>query len=127
MNEFSGSWIRRGGVLVPVMPDEKPPMLCRVCGSPCLVEVCRPCKDSSRQRVHGSHAGWNQHQRRNEPPCQACSDAEKTYQGKRYRRGQMSTIDRAWCERQAVKWSWIQDTRTHRTCDTLSQQREEPP
>lgn len=114
MNEFQGSWIRRGGVLVPVMPDEGPKQTCRVCGSPSPVEVCRPCKDSARLRVHGNHAGFNQHARRHEPPCRACSDAEKTYQGSRYRRGQLSPVDRAWAEKQAVKWSWIYETRTNR-------------
>lgn len=114
MNEFSGSWIRRGGVLVPVMPDEKPPMLCRVCGAVSPVGLCRPCKDSSRQRVHGSHAGFNQHQRRNENPCQLCSDAEKVYRASRYRKGSLSARDLAWAEKAAVLGSWLQDERTNR-------------
>lgn len=113
--DFQGSWVRRRGVLVPVL-DEPTKVLCRVCGNPCPVGLCRPCKDSDRVRVHGSHAGYAQHKRRNELPCRSCSDAEKTYQGARYKRGQLSDVDRRWCERQAVKWSWIADTKTNRVC-----------
>lgn len=114
---FAGQWVMRpGGVRVPVIDEPLPKALCRVCGCVSVAPVCRPCRDSARVRVHGSHAGWNQHQRRNEPPCQACSDAEKVYQGKRYKRGQLSTVDRAWAEKTAVKWSWIFDQKTNRAC-----------
>lgn len=114
MNEFAGSWVRKGGVLVPVLPVEEPKRLCSVCGNPSPVGLCRPCKDSSRERVHGSHAGFNQHKRRHELPCQACSDAEKVYQNRRYRKGSLSDVDRRWCERQAVKWSWWQAEKANR-------------
>lgn len=116
MNDFR--WVKRpGGVMVPVV-DEPPKRLCRVCGSVSPVGLCRPCKDSARKREHGTHAGFNQHKRRHEQPCGECRAAEKVYQGKRYRKGQLSETDRAWCERQAVKWSWVLDTRANR-CDTF--------
>lgn len=105
MNEFSGSWVRRRGVMVPVL-DEPAKTLCRVCGAVSPVGLCRPCKDSQRVRVHGSHAGYAQHARRNELPCRACSDAEKAYQGARYRKGSLSPTDRLWCERAAIRGSW---------------------
>lgn len=120
MNEFQGSWVRKGGVLVPVFPDEKPKIVCKVCGVPSPVGLCRPCRDSSRERVHGSHAGFAQHQRRHENPCQACSDAEKVYQSARYRRGQLSKTDRAWAEKAAVRGSWLMDTRTNRVLGSLT-------
>lgn len=113
--EFQGQWVRRAGILVPVI-DEAPKVLCRVCGCVSPVGLCRQCRDSARVRVHGSHAGFAQHKRRNELPCRVCSDAEKLYQRARYSRGQLSDQTRDWCERQAVKWSWIQDTKTNRAC-----------
>lgn len=113
---FTGQWVTRpGGVRVPVIVDEpKRKQSCRVCGTYARTGLCRPCKESTRSRVHGSHAGFNQHTRRNELPCEACSIAEKAYQRGRYRRGQLSDVDRAWCEKNAVKWSWSVDTRTNR-------------
>lgn len=113
MNEFQGSWVRRGGVLVAVKPDPPQPM-CLTCGQVPAVGKCEACKDSSRKRVHGSHAGFAQHKRRNEPPCRACSDAEKIYQGSRYRRGSLSKTDLAWAEKAAIRGSWLQDERTNR-------------
>ena len=29
--------------------------------------------------VHGTYAGWNQHQKRGEQPCSACKDASTQY------------------------------------------------
>jgi hypothetical protein len=113
-DEFNGRWERRGGILRPVLDPAPDKILCRVCGSTGPAALCRPCRESSTQRVHGSHAGFAQHQRRHENPCQACSDAEKVYQGARYRRGQLSKVDREWCEKQAVKGSWLLDERTNR-------------
>lgn len=103
---FAGTWQLRNGVRVPVAPVETPKTLCRVCGGISPVGLCRPCRDSSRKREHGSHNGFNQHQRRFEDPCQACSDAEKVYQGARYRRGSLRPVDLAWAEKNAVAWSW---------------------
>ena len=115
MNEYTGSWrVRPGGVRVPVLEPEPTKILCRVCGAVSPVGLCRPCRESVRERVHGSHAGYAQHKRRNEPPCQACSDAEKAYQRARYRRGQLSDETRKWCEKQAVAWSWVMDTKANR-------------
>lgn len=108
MNEFR--WERRGLIQVPVV-DEPVLVLCRVCGGVSPVGLCRPCRDSARERVHGSHAGFAQHKRRNELPCRECSVAEKAYQGKRYRRGQLSKRDREWAEKNAVKSSWEQFNR----------------
>lgn len=116
MNEFTGSWVRRGGIMVPVLAEPEPKTLCRVCGCLSPVGLCRPCRDSSREREHGTHAGFNQHQRRFENPCQACSDAEKIYQGARYRRGQLSKVDRQWAEKNFVKYSWIRFAQENRTC-----------
>lgn len=112
MTEFR--WQRRGLIQVPVVEDEPVRVLCRVCGEPSPVGLCRPCRDSARVRVHGSHAGFAQHKRRNELPCRECSVAEKVYQGKRYRRGQLSKTDLEWAEKNAVKSSWELDTRTNR-------------
>lgn len=120
--EFTGSWVRRGGVLVPVLKPEPEKITCKVCGAPGPAALCRPCRDSSRQREHGTHAGFNQHQRRHENPCQACSDAEKLYQGARYRRGQLSKVDRQWCEKQAVRFSWWVDTQTNRRASVANTQ-----
>lgn len=113
MNEFTGRWELRGGIRVPVM-EEPVKNLCRVCGAVTPLPVCRPCRDSSRKREHGSHTGYNQHKRRFESPCDACRVAEKAYQGKRYKRGQLSERDRVWCEEQAVKWSWVVAERANR-------------
>lgn len=112
MNEIR--WERRGLIQVPVV-DEPERELCRVCGCVSPVGLCRPCRDSSRERVHGSHAGFNQHKRRMERPCVECVAAERLYQGKRYRRGQLSDVDRAWAEKNAVKSSWELDTRLNRS------------
>lgn len=112
--EFQGQWVRKGGILVPVITDHVE-RTCRVCGCLSPVGLCRPCRDSSRKRVHGSHAGFNQHTRRHENPCQACSDAERVYQNKRYRRGQLSKVDREWCEKNAVKSSWIRFAQENRS------------
>lgn len=120
MNDFSGRWVRRGGVLVPVLEPAPPKQRCRVCGGYARTGLCAPCKESTRERVHGSHAGYAQHKRRNELPCQACSDAEKVYQGKRYRRGQLSKTDRAWAEKAAVRGSWVMDERTNRMLGSLA-------
>lgn len=106
-------WQRRGLIQVPVV-DEPERELCRVCGVVSPVGLCRPCRDSARVRVHGSHAGFNQHKRRHENPCEACSVAEKVYQGKRYRRGQLSKRDREWAEKAAVRGSWLLDSRLNR-------------
>lgn len=103
-----------GGVVRFIPEPHTPKVLCKVCGTPSPTGLCRPCRDSDRVRVHGSHAGFNQHTRRHENPCQACSDAEKVYQGKRYRRGQLSKTDREWCEKNAVKMSWEMETRANR-------------
>jgi hypothetical protein len=110
-------WERRGMIRVPVVEDEPTKTLCKVCGCPSPVGLCRPCRDSQRVRVHGSHSGFNQHQRRNELPCLACSDAERVYQGKRYRKGSLSAVDREWAQKNAVKSSWELDTRTNRGLD----------
>lgn len=122
MNEFQGTWKRRGLVHVPVIDDEppKPKQSCRVCGGYARTGLCRPCKESTRVRVHGSHSGFNQHKRRNELPCQACSDAEATYQRKRYRRGALSPRDLAWAEKDAVKSSWLLDTKRNRTSGSVT-------
>lgn len=114
MNEYTGAWQQRGLIRVPVIKDEQPKTTCRVCGAVSPVGLCRPCRDSARKRVHGSHSGFNQHTRRNENPCEACSAAEKVYQNSRYRRGQLSEVDRRWCEKNVVKSSWEIDTRTNR-------------
>lgn len=121
MNEFQGSWVRRRGVMVPVLDEPEPKTLCRVCGNPCPVGLCRPCKDSQRVRVHGNHAGFNQHQRRHENPCQACSDGEKAYRASRYRKGSMSKTDMAWAEKTAVRGSWMLDERTNRMLGSQTQ------
>lgn len=120
MNDFEGTWVRRGGVMVPVIEDTEPKVLCRVCGCPSPVGLCRPCRDSSRVRVHGNHAGFNQHQRRHEPPCQACADGERVYQNSRWKPGRLSKTDREWCEKNAVKSSWLLDTRTNRSASVTS-------
>lgn len=115
MNEFTGQWVQRRGVMVPVIVDEpKRKQSCRVCGTYARTGICRPCSESSRQRVHGSHAGFAQHTRRNELPCEACSIAERAYQRGRYRRGQLSDVDRAWCEKQAGKWERLVFERNNR-------------
>lgn len=119
---FAGQWVTRpGGVRVPVL-DEKPKrkQSCRVCGGYARTGLCRPCKESTRVRVHGSHSGFNQHMRRYELPCEACSDAEKVYQNKRYRRGQLSKVDRAWAELDAVKSSWRLDIKRNRTSGSVT-------
>jgi hypothetical protein len=114
-DEFNGRWVRKGGVLVPV-PDAGPPkVLCKVCGSPAPAALCRPCRESDRERVHGSHAGFNQHKRRNEPACWDCRQAEQAYQRARYTPGRLSAVDREWCEKAAVKGSWMLDERTNRS------------
>lgn len=107
-------WQRRGMIQVPVIDEEPDRILCRVCGVVSVVGLCRPCRDSSRVREHGSHAGFNQHKRRNERPCLDCVAAERVYQGARYRRGQLSERDRLWCERNAVQGSWLQYERDNR-------------
>lgn len=112
--EFQGSWVRRGGIMVPVLAPEPVKITCKVCGAPGPAALCRPCRESLRERVHGSRAGFAQHRRRNEPPCQACSDAEKVYQRARYRPGQLSKTDLAWCEKQAEKWERLMFERTNR-------------
>lgn len=118
---FAGRWVTRpGGVRVPVIDPEPERVLCSVCGCVSPVGLCRACRDSTRERVHGSHAGFNQHQRRHEPPCQACSDAEKVYQNRRWVRGRLSDVDRAWCERVAVESSWVLDTRMNRSSVRVS-------
>jgi hypothetical protein len=115
MTGFTGRWVQRpGGVRVPVIDPDPPKVECRVCGSPTPAALCRPCRDSDRVRVHGSHAGFNQHQRRFENPCQSCAEAEKLYQGGRYRRGQLSKVDREWCEKNAVAHSWSTAERSAR-------------
>lgn len=114
MNEFQGRWVLRNGIRVPVPEPAPTKVLCWVCGGVAPTGLCRPCKDSMRERVHGSHAGFNQHQRRNEKPCGPCALAESEYQGKRYRRGQLSQVDLEWAEKNAVKSSWEMDTRTNR-------------
>ena len=120
---FAGQWVRKGGVLVPVFPDEKPKIVCKVCGGPSPAALCRPCRESDRKRVHGSHAGFAQHVRRNEKPCRSCELAEKEYQGKRYKRGQLSAETRVWCEKNAVKMSWEFDTRTNRRASVANTSR----
>lgn len=113
--EFTGRWVLRGGIRVPIIIEEPAPKnLCRVCGNVTPLDVCRPCRDSSRKREHGSHTGYNQHKRRFEKPCDACRVAEKAYQGKRYKRGQLSERDRAWCEKAAVIGSWRLDQALNR-------------
>lgn len=119
--EFSGSWVRKGGVLVPVMPDTLPKIVCKVCGGPSPAALCRPCRDSSRERVHGSHAGFAQHVRRNEKPCRSCELAEKEYHRKRRPRGRLSDETRSWCEKNAVKGSWEMDTRANRRASVASE------
>lgn len=111
---FNGRWVQRRGVRVPLVEPEPVRVTCKVCGVPSPVGLCRPCRDSSRTRVHGSHAGHAQHVRRNERPCKACSDAEKLYQDGRYRKGQLSAVDRDWAERHAVKHSWLVAERANR-------------
>jgi hypothetical protein len=110
---YNGQWARRGLIHVPVV-DEPVRELCSVCGCVSPVGLCRPCRDSARVRVHGSHAGFAQHKRRNELPCQECSVAEKVYQGKRYRRGSLSKRDFEWAEKAAVKGSWVLDSKLNR-------------
>lgn len=111
---FEGRWVKRNGVMVSVTDAPPPKVTCKVCGAPGPAALCRPCRDSDRKRVHGSHAGFNQHQRNHEEPCTACAQSEREYQGKRYRRGQLSERDRSWAEKNAVKSSWELDTRTNR-------------
>lgn len=118
---FSGQWVTRpGGVRVPVVETTKPKPMCLTCGQVPAIGRCGACKDSDRVRVHGNHAGFNQHARRHEPPCRSCSDAEKTYQGKRYRKGSLSPTDRAWAEKAAVRWSWVFQERANRASLTNS-------
>lgn len=119
-------WQRRGLIHVPVV-DEPVRVLCRVCGAVSPVGLCRPCRESSRKREHGTHAGYAQHRRRNELPCEACSIAEKAYQGARYRRGQLSPVDMAWAERNAVQHSWRMDARQNRTSAILTNNLEKEP
>ncbi|MFH9813450.1 MULTISPECIES: hypothetical protein [Streptomyces] len=38
-----------------------------------------------RRRRHGDHAGFAQHQRAGEEPCEACWEAERRYRGTRRR------------------------------------------
>lgn len=113
-------WQRRGLIHIPVVEDEPERKLCRVCGVVSPVGLCRACRDSSRKREHGSHAGFNQHKRRFELPCESCSVAEKTYQGKRYRRGSLSAVDMAWAERNATKHSWGWATKQNRKHASVS-------
>lgn len=41
----------------------------------------------AEQKTHcGTRGGFNAHWRRSEEPCQACRDAERTYQQQRYQR-----------------------------------------
>lgn len=107
-------WQRRGLIQVPVVEPGPDVQRCMVCGVPAIGGVCRPCRDSARVRVHGSHAGFAQHKRRNELPCQECSVAEKVYQGKRYRRGSLSKRDFEWAEKAAVRGSWLLDSKLNR-------------
>lgn len=112
MNEIR--WQRRGMIHIPVIEEEPERVLCRVCGAVSPVGLCRACRDSARVRVHGSHAGFAQHKRRNELPCQSCSDAEKAYQRSRYRRGSLSPVDLAWAEKQEETWQRLVYERTNR-------------
>lgn len=56
--------------------------------------------------------------------CQDCSDAEKVYQGARYRPGSLSKADREWCEKNSVRHSWELACRYARLTNNLP---EEPP
>lgn len=117
-DEFTGTWIvKPGGLRIPVMepePDDR--TLCAVCGCVSPVGLCRPCADSARVRVHGTHAGFNQHTRRLEDPCSECAEAERIYQAqaKRRQRQGLSAVDRAWCEQAAIRGARVQWERENR-------------
>lgn len=100
---YAGSWAKTGMIHRGVPEPEPVKVLCRVCGGPSPVGLCRPCQDSTRERVHGSHNGFNQHKWHHELPCQECSKAEKVYQGAR---GKLSGTNRRWADRNAVAHSW---------------------
>lgn len=116
-DEFTGTWIvKPGGLRVPVMEPEPDRTLCVVCGCVSPVGLCRKCRDHSRVRVHGTHAGFNQHTRRLEDPCAECAEAERIYQAqaKRRQRHGLSAEDRAWCEQSAKRGARIQWERENR-------------
>lgn len=102
MNEYQGQWKQRGLIRVPVPEPEK---------------VGRPPKSNlwswdNPEDVLAAHAFWNHGAR-----DLWTREGERVYQTarKRVQRGRMTAVDRAWCERDALKFSWVQEARQNRT------------
>lgn len=100
--EFTGQWVRRGGVLVPVMPDpvKKPGRKPR--------KVLFDWDETQLRAAHSAYVSgdrdlWTR-------------EGERLYNTgrKRIQSARLSKIDLEWAERDAVKWSWEVDTRTNR-------------
>lgn len=101
MNEYAGQWQRKGLIRVPVPPEGKP-------GRPPKAKLwdwSNPddVKAAHRFFNHGARDLWT-------------VEGERVYQTgrKRVQTARLSEVDRAWCERNAVKFSWDMDTRQNR-------------
>lgn len=99
MNEVT--WQRRGLIHVPVVPEPRP-------GRPPKANLW---SWDNPEDVKAAHAFWNHGAR-----DLWTREGERVYQSKRKRvqRSRMSAVDRAWCEKNVVKSSWEQFTRTNR-------------
>lgn len=101
MDAFNGNWSRRGLIHVPIIPPAQP-------GRP-----ARPTfTDWSDRDLREAHRRFNLGVR-----DLATSEGERVYQARRkraQRAGMMNPVDRLWAERNAVKSSWVLDTKQNR-------------
>jgi len=96
MDAFHGRWELRNGVRVPVSGDAPKP---NKGGRP-----PKPILGSwTPERIRQAHTRHNAGDR-----SLLVVEGERLYQRgrKRAQRGRMTAADRAWCERNAVAWSW---------------------
>lgn len=75
---FTGHWVQRGAIKVPVLPPDD---YIFDFTTPHVVYTSAPIDHVP------SHAGFNAHRRRGEEPCHECRAAERMYHHNRRKRG----------------------------------------
>lgn len=101
MDAFNGNWKRHGLIHVPVIPDSSP-------GRPPKPVV----GEWTDTRLREAHRRFNEGDR-----SLLVREGERVYQARRkraQRAGHMSPVDRVWAEKNAVKSSWVLDTKNNR-------------
>lgn len=112
--EFTGRWVLRGGIRVPIIEPEKPKRQRTKQTDPVGVLVAETVwtdealTEAHRRHWHGFRDAWTvagnrEWDRRRKAAKRAYIAA-----------GGMSAVDRAWAEKNAVKMSWVIDTRLNR-------------